>query len=84
MLLFQGGFKLQVLDSLERPVLDLTPVTKDSDFVKTDATAQSFPVQLPPDFTCEDCTIRLLRQASEWSSGYRFWSCADVDIKPRN
>lgn len=79
--LFQGGFKLQVLDNLERPVLDLTPVTSDSEFVKTDVTAQSYQVQLPPDFYCEDCTIRLLRQASEWSSQYRFWSCADVDIK---
>jgi len=81
-ILFQGGYKLQVLDSLERPVLDLTPVTKESDFVSTDATAQATPVQLPRDFTCQDCTIRLLRQASEWSSSYRFWSCADVDIKP--
>ena len=37
-------------------------------------------VELPKDFTCEDCTIRLLREASEWSNNYRFWSCADVDI----
>ena len=34
----QGGYKLQVLDSLQRPVLDLTPVTKDSEFVRTDVT----------------------------------------------
>jgi len=34
----QGGFKLQVLDSLQRPVLDLTPVTADSEFVKNDVT----------------------------------------------
>ena len=27
--------------------------------------------------------MRLLRQADEWSSGYRFWSCADIDIKNR-
>lgn len=32
---------------------------------------------------CENCTIRLQRQADEWSGAYRFWSCADVDIKPR-
>jgi hypothetical protein len=24
--------------------------------------------------------VRLQRQALEWSGGYRFWSCADVDI----
>lgn len=29
---------MQVLDSLQRPVLDLTPVTKDSEFVRTDVT----------------------------------------------
>jgi len=34
----QGGFKLQVLDALQRPSMDLTPVTKESDFLKTDVT----------------------------------------------
>ena len=37
---------------------------------------------LPVNFTCTDCTIRLLRQASEWGGAYRFWSCADVIILP--
>lgn len=32
---------------------------------------------------CDDCTLRLLRQADEWTNSYRFWSCADIDIKPR-
>jgi hypothetical protein len=27
--------------------------------------------------------LRLLRQADEWTNAYRFWSCADIDIKPR-
>lgn len=45
--------------------------------------AQSFAVRLPDDFTCDNCTLRLLRQADEWSNGYRFWSCADIDIKSR-
>jgi len=42
--------------------------------------AQAYVVQLPPDFNCSDCTIRLMRQAEEWGKSYRFWSCADVDI----
>lgn len=42
--------------------------------------AQSHFVQLPPDFNCSDCTIRLMRQAEEWGKSYRFWTCADVDI----
>ena len=43
--------------------------------------AQHYTVQLPPDFECPDCTVRLLREAKEWSNDYNFWSCADVDIK---
>jgi hypothetical protein len=35
---FQGGFRLQVLDFLERPLLDLTPSVAGSDFVREDAT----------------------------------------------
>lgn len=54
-----------------------------TDFVRSDVTAQNFEVRFPSDFTCKDCTLRLLRQADEWSNGYRFWSCADIDIKNR-
>lgn len=79
----QGGFRLQILDFLERPLLDLTPQAAGSEFVRSDATAQSFTVRLPDDYTCDNCTLRLLRQADEWSSNYRFWSCADIDIKAR-
>lgn len=35
---FQGGYKIQILDHLERPKLDLTPSIKGSDFVRNDAT----------------------------------------------
>ena len=42
--------------------------------------AQAVDVTLPAGYTCEDCTIRLLREAAEWSRAYRFWSCADVRI----
>ncbi|KAK2722151.1 hypothetical protein QYM36_002636 [Artemia franciscana] len=45
--------------------------------------AQHFNVQLPQDFRCRDCTLRLVRKASEWGEGYQFFSCADVDILPR-
>ncbi|XP_066143136.1 uncharacterized protein [Euwallacea fornicatus] len=79
----KGGFKIQLLDELERPVLDLTPQVEGSEFVSDDATAQTYQVQLPSDFTCLNCTLRLLRQALEWGSSYRFWSCADVNIKAR-
>ena len=42
--------------------------------------AQAYMVDIPADLECKDCTIRLLRQALEWSQRYLFWSCADVDI----
>lgn len=79
----QGGFQIQLLDELERPVLDLTPSVNGSKFVSTDATTQQFQVRLPSDYVCQNCSIRLLRQANEWVDWYRFWSCADVDIVPR-
>ena len=34
----QGGYKIQLLDHLERPKLDLTPSIKGSEFVSNDAT----------------------------------------------
>uniref|UniRef100_A0AAG5DA54 Microtubule-associated protein tau n=1 Tax=Anopheles atroparvus TaxID=41427 RepID=A0AAG5DA54_ANOAO len=79
----RGGFRLEVLDAKEKPVLNLTPSSKEKRFVRDDATAQQFQVSLPRNFTCRDCTLRLVRQADEWGGNYRFWSCADVDIVPR-
>ena len=46
--------------------------------------AQSYQVRLPADLKCIDCSIRLVRQASEWGKKYQFWSCSDVDILPRD
>ena len=39
-------------------------------------------MSLPADLECLDCSIRLVRQASEWGKRYQFWSCADVNIMP--
>ncbi|ELU07299.1 hypothetical protein CAPTEDRAFT_222245 [Capitella teleta] len=39
-------------------------------------------VKLPDNYTCDSCTIRVRRQASEWGGNYIFWSCADVSIGP--
>lgn len=77
-----------MLDSREKPILDLTHAgqpnkTNSSVFVEGDPTALSYLVQLPKNLECRDCTIRLIRQASEWGKSYMFWSCADVDIIPR-
>ena len=45
--------------------------------------AQHYEVALPKDLKCIDCSIRLVREASEWGGKYQFWSCADVDILPQ-
>jgi EGF-like domain len=44
--------------------------------------AQSHEVQLPFNFTCNDCTLQILRQADDLSSSALFFSCADIDIVP--
>ncbi|XP_039765009.1 uncharacterized protein LOC120637291 isoform X2 [Pararge aegeria] len=79
----RGGFSLRILDYLERPLLDLTPRAGGSEFVRDDPTAQQYEVRLPSDFTCDNCTLQLQREAGEWGANYRFWSCADIDIVPR-
>jgi len=46
--------------------------------------AASLQIRLPDGYTCERCTLQLLRQASEWSAGraqYIFWSCAEISIQ---
>lgn len=79
----RGGYRIQVLDQREKPILDLTSGQNNSVFVEGDPTALAYSVSLPKNFECRDCTIRLIRQASEWGKNYMFWSCADVDIIPR-
>lgn len=74
----QGGFRLEILDAQEKHHSYLTP--EGENYVTGDTTAQSFQVSIPSDLECKDCTIRLVRQALEWSKRYLFWSCADVDI----
>lgn len=39
-------------------------------------------ISLSDELTCDTCTIRLLRQALEWGSSYRFVSCGDIRIVP--
>jgi len=78
----KGGFKLEVLDSKDRPLRTLTPKINEQDFIVGDPTTQSYQVSIPQDFNCPNCAIRLVRQAGEWGKKYQFWSCADVSIIP--
>ena len=81
---------MQLLDENGKFMRSLTtPSMREEDdskgWLTADPTAQAHTVKIPDDVRCEGCTIRLMRQAREWSGGYRFWSCADVDIvRPRS
>ncbi|KAK3762553.1 hypothetical protein RRG08_032084 [Elysia crispata] len=33
-----------------------------------------------PNEVCENCTLRMLKQAREWGGGYTFWSCTDINL----
>ncbi len=68
------AFHALPIDSMFRSVMELFGLVLDR--------ALGQLVRLPADFTCQDCTLRLVRQANEWGKSYRFWSCADIDIVP--
>lgn len=85
MMFHPGGYKLELLDENENFLQSLTtPEIDDQNsprgWLDNDPTAQRHEVFIPSNLQCNGCTIRLLRQAREWSGGYTFWSCADVDI----
>ncbi|XP_006819112.1 uncharacterized protein LOC102801088 [Saccoglossus kowalevskii] len=75
----RGGVKIDMLDYNGDVIYNLTNGFLNQD----DTTSQQVEVTLP-EFGCNNCTIRLLRQAGEWTTsrdeGYIFWSCADVII----
>jgi len=78
----RGGFKLELLDPSDKLVEALTPEdggSKGDGYLDGDSTQQAITIVLP-DQPCINCSIRLVRQAAEWGSSYRFWSCADVNI----
>uniref|UniRef100_A0A915IMZ1 Uncharacterized protein n=1 Tax=Romanomermis culicivorax TaxID=13658 RepID=A0A915IMZ1_ROMCU len=74
----QGGFRIEILDSDDQVRHVLTP-EKQHYTGEDNPTAHIYQVTLPRE-ECENCAIRLMRQAAEWSEGYQFWSCADVNI----
>ena len=74
-----GWFDLDWWSLQSHDLFSGSPLDTDSDFYDV-GRAQSYSVSLPAGYTCDHCFIQLLRQATEWGGGYRFWSCADVTI----
>jgi len=77
----RGGFKIELLDAKEAVVEVLPGGGGDGkDGFKDDDVTQQYAQVTLPDNECVNCSIRLVRQASEWGGRYRFWSCADINI----
>ncbi|KAL8562312.1 hypothetical protein ACOMHN_037268 [Nucella lapillus] len=75
----RGGFYVELMDQTYS-VKQRYPPQQGAFLGTQDGTALQTTVTLPSE-TCDNCTLRLIRQATEWGSNYRFWSCADVTIQ---
>ncbi|CAL8104042.1 unnamed protein product [Orchesella dallaii] len=75
-----GGYRIELLDSRERKLVDLTPTARGGGFFPSNSTNQWHRVSLPKGLQCKDCTIRLLREVKSFDPNFNFWSCGDVDI----
>ncbi|CAB3403868.1 unnamed protein product [Caenorhabditis bovis] len=70
-----GGIRLEVLNSMDEPIAIFTNFN--DPFNVTETTKK---VELPPNFECNDCAIRMTSQATEYGNSYFFFSCADINI----
>uniref|UniRef100_A0A8R1DKC4 DOMON domain-containing protein n=1 Tax=Caenorhabditis japonica TaxID=281687 RepID=A0A8R1DKC4_CAEJA len=70
-----GGIRLEVLNSSDEPIAIFTNFNDDFNVTET-----SKKVELPPNFECKDCAIRMTTQATEYGNSFFFFSCADINI----
>uniref|UniRef100_A0A1I7UX56 EGF-like domain-containing protein n=1 Tax=Caenorhabditis tropicalis TaxID=1561998 RepID=A0A1I7UX56_9PELO len=70
-----GGIRLEVLNSSDEPIAIFTNFN--DAFNVTETTKK---VELPANFECKDCAIRMTTQATEYGNSYFFFSCADINI----
>jgi len=71
-----GGYKIQLIR--DGVVESLVP-GGGQDWEDTGRSTQNHLVTLPSQ-PCQNCTIRLLRQATEWGKSYQFRSCSDIQL----
>ncbi|CAH1775664.1 unnamed protein product [Owenia fusiformis] len=76
----KGGYRLELISGNGTVISQLVPAVSGEWTGAHDVITQSDEIQLPVGLTCSNCSLRLLRQALEWGSGYTFWSCADLNI----
>ena len=77
----RGGYRLELVDPTQNTELLLVPQGGgEGSFDETGGKfAQSAVVSLP-NVECSECYLRFQRQALEWSTSYKFRSCADVRL----
>ncbi|CAD6196909.1 unnamed protein product [Caenorhabditis auriculariae] len=73
--LTNGAIRLEVLNAVDEPIAIFTNFN--DPYNLTETTKQ---VELPENFECVNCAIRITHQATEYSNEYFFYSCADVNI----
>lgn len=76
----QGGFEVELFDSGNTLVHRWNGTSHwgaGDETCAVDGTLQTLDVTLPAT-PCNNCTLRLLRQAREWGGGYLFKSCAPL------
>ncbi|XP_052090398.1 uncharacterized protein LOC127727039 [Mytilus californianus] len=83
----KGGYRIALLDHNEQEVQVFTSTQNGRYTGANDPTILSHQITLP-NTECRNCSIQLIRQAGEWTTGncgdYIFYSCADVNILPSN
>ena len=76
----RGGYKLEFFNNGKSTLL--IPGGDDGGWQFT-AREQQHHLVTVPDMPCNNCYIRMQRQAAEWGEKYRFRTCADIAIVPR-
>jgi len=76
-----GGYKVELTCPSTNRTFQLLPEDPASEWQTDDARyKQSHQLRLPKGVTCNDCYMRLQRQATEWGKKYKFRSCADLRV----
>jgi len=76
-----GGYKVDLVCPTTNKTFQLLPEDPAAEWQTEEARfKQSHQLTLPQGVTCDDCYMRLQRQATEWGKKYKFRSCADLKI----
>ncbi|KAI8773675.1 uncharacterized protein LOC106064189 isoform X1 [Biomphalaria glabrata] len=72
----RGGVYIELRDSKDKIIKRYPDVGWT---LQNDVSATSYTIVLPPS-ECYNCTLRLVKQATDWGEEHVFWSCADIHL----